>query len=478
MLQLLGLFLLFSTSLFAQNLQIRNVSGLLMDYDAERINLSFELINSSNQRVSGKIRLQPFLVPEVVATEINGFKPIVLESTTKRIDIAPGSSQIVSYSSRRLPLIPNAIYHSGALYTSTSGNGSNGSITSNLSYVGPFAHSAPSPLSRSTDIYSDVGVNFNAINGRMSHRWRLSWRGNRSGEMRVIFFVYDPALHKVYPSTYEKGVRWVNMGRDYDARGRQVPYDVYSQAPSFDTATPGSLFLWSWVNYTKSAGEKDYSNNIDARKFVASYFSQKPSVEIWKTFIDEDPTAEVWPVSLGSQYGTARAWSFDRGTLPSEISLNTSSGNTSPSYQLMLENKGLSVSEGTSHFSGTLSIPNLETKIVNLVISKFVSGNQPVLEVPAQIAVSATSPFAPEPHSFVIKNNGVSPLEFKLQKNNDWIFFSTDSGTIAPGEEMKIVLNFSPNGIDVGNTMGSFVIHNNSVESQKVINVTYSDQAP
>jgi hypothetical protein len=485
MIRFLTLFCFFCSSVFAFDLRIANVTGALLSHDAEGMTASFEIFNDGPEAATGTIRLQPFLVPQVDLSAVNGFKPVVLKNGMIQINIAAGSSQIVSYNTNDLPLIPQGVYSLGAFFQHTSVAEASiaNNVTNDLSFFGPFSHVATSPLDANSDIYSDVRASYSAINGRISHQWRLSWRGPQGGQIRVIFFIYSPELNKVYPSTYEKPVGWVNMGRDWDVRSRLVNYDVYSQAPDFNNAKAGNLFLFSWVNYHQGATEQDYSNNIDARKFYASYVSSKSSIEVWKTYIDEQPTPGAWTLPLGSQYSSAQTWSLVRGSLPDQVTSPQMSGATAPSYQVVLQNDGFSVDEGTTRYEGSVKVTNasgveVENKALNLVVSRYNAGNQPVIEIPAQVSVSAVSPNAPQPYAYVIRNTGSSPLEFKLQKNNDWMFFSNDSGVVAPGAETTVMISFSGNGIDTGTVVGSFVVHNNSIDNQKVVNVSYVDQAP
>jgi hypothetical protein len=472
----------------AADLTINHIGTAALDKTT--FSMGLEVKNIGNTPYTGVVRLKPFIVPEVNAANIVGFKPIQFSASATFISIPAGQSQIVTYYAESLPNIPLAKYWIGATVVPdaiTSENSVQNNTTNKLLQMGNFSNIATLPIDTEVDIYSDVRSQISPVNGRANHPWRLSWRGTRTlvDRMRVLFNVLDTKKMYVYPSTYEKSVGWVHMGADYDEKGRLVPYDVYNQGPDFNAAAPGDLFLLTTSNYLENAFEFDHSNNIDARKFHASYISQKSSLEVWKTYVEEDPIPFNETVQFNSLFQSAKPWVLDRGNLPEDMVTSLSTGSTSSAYSILFSKENWTVDYGTYRYSAKLKIKNsadseevIEEKQINFNISKFVGGTQPVITAANSVQVSATSPFAPAPVQYVIENSGQSALSYKIEKNNDWIFFSNTSGTIAPGQSATITISFSPVGRDIGNSAGSFIIYNNSVDSHKLINVTYTDNAP
>lgn len=479
-----------STAYAGADLTVRHLGTSSLNKDIASFSFAVEVKNTGDAPYTGYVRVKPFIIPEVNVAGVNGMKAIQLDSNTTFINIAAGASQVVNYYADSLPGIAAAKYWLGTTVIPDvrlgDSNISN-NVTNQLLPLGTFSNNGANPLDTTVDIYSDIRSQITPINGRANHPWRLSWRGTREGlRFNVIYFLYDQKLKYVYPSTYEKSVGWVNMGSDYDERGRLVPYDVYNQGPDFNIAAPGDLFLMTLSNYNESTFEVSHSNNLDARKFHASYISSKPSIEIWKTYVEENPNPFNENVALNSVYGGAgKHWYLDRGNLPESLGTNFTSGTTAPSYGVLFTYNDWAVDYGVYEYTGSIKVKNsaaatnvIESKDVNFVISKWVGGQQPVINVATAVAVSATSPFAPAPVTYAIQNTGLSPLKFKLEKNNDWIFFSQGAGTVAPGATVNITLSFSPIGRDLGNSAGSFTIYSNGVDSNKLISVTYTDNAP
>ncbi len=478
-----------SNAYAASDLTVNHIGSSSLNRDKTAFSLGLEIKNIGNTSFTGFVRLKPFIIPEINVSQINGFKAIQFDSSVAFVNIEAGQSKVVTYYTSTLPAIPRAKYWIGSTVvpdTEIQENSVLNNVTNELLQLGTFSNSGPSPLDTEIDIYSDVKTQITPVNGRASHPWRLTWRGTRDGaRMRVLFFIYNPKEKYIYTSTYEKSVGWVNMGRDYDERGRLNNYDVYNQGPEFNASSPGDIFLMTLSNYTENAFEFSHVNNLDGRKFHASYISGKKSLEIWKTYVEEDPNPFNETVQLNSLYSKPMNWELNRGDLPNEMISNVSSGITSPSYQMLFSNENWSLDYGVYKYSASIKIKKaaneseiIEEKPINFVISKFIGGAQPVLVADSAVRVTATSPFAPQPIIYTISNTGASPMQFKLESNNDWIFFSSNSGTVPAGGSVVVNINFSPIGLDIGNTVGRFVIHNNSVESHKVVEVTYTDNAP
>ncbi len=464
------------------DLTVRHIGTSSLNKDVYSFTMGLEVRNVGDAAYTGPVKLKPFIIPQMNPANVNGFKAIQFDTSIAFVNIPAGESQIVTYYTNELPSIPNSLYYIGATIVADREVNPNNNMTNALMPIGNLSNSADSPLDTAIDIYSDVRNQVNPVNGRAQHPWRLFWRGDRKGVIRVLFSVLDPSKMYVYPSTYEKDVGWVNMGRDYDERGRVVNFDVYIQGPEYNTAAPGDLFLLTLSNYTENAFEFDHSNNLDARKFHASFISPNPSLEVWKTYVEENPNPFHETVQLNSTYRVVKNWELDRGTLPAGLNASIDSGNTGASVQLSFNYENWEVDYGVHKFSGLIKVKDQDLKIeekkVNFVISKYVGGTQPVIEVANSVQVSAVSPAAPAPLTYMISNPGQSPLSYKIVKNNDWFFLSSTEGTIPAGGTQNITITFSPIGRDLGNSVGSFVIHNNSVDSLKTISVTYTDNAP
>ena len=480
----LGSLLFSATAWSAADLKVRHIGTAALN-KAVPFSMGLEISNTGDQTFTGPVGLKPFIIPDADFSKTVGFKPIQFDTMVAFVNIAPGKSQVVTYHTPDLPLIPKASYLLGATVIPRALNTREieNNITHELLPMGSFSHAGPSPLETTIDLYSDIRSEISPSGGEADHAWRVFWRGERRyDDLRTLFFIYSAKEKKIYTSDYEKDAAWVPMGEDYDELGREVEYDVYHQGPTFETVAPGELFLLTFINYTERAFELYHANNIDARKFQASYLTPKPSFELWKTITDEGPLAFTETLQLNSSYDAQKTWSLETGSIPETITPSGRTGQTDSSQEFRLQASELALEIGTQRFAGVFSVKQedstIEEKPLNLVLSRFLAADVPVLDALDSVAVSSVSPAAPAPVSYAILNTGKSPLPFKLQTNNDWIFFSETEGVVAPGETKSIEITFSPIGKPIGNNRGSFIIHNASLVNAKTVQVIYSDTAP
>lgn len=419
--------------------------------DGEKtISFSYKITNVSAASVSSMVKFKPFLIPsDQPALGIPTQTAVVLKTDTIQVNLDGGANSVFVYN-MDLPKVPQRTYLLGGMMTLRANDPNrNNDATENLVMVGPLSHSVPGPETRSADLYNYTQP-IEARYGGAAHRWALANRGSlpTNGLMSVFFFV-DIANRKLFFGSYEKTVGWINMGSAYDDQGRLVPYDIYTQSPSFERLPPGEYQHVALINSDDAVRGEDMSNNMDLRSVTLSHCLANPSSDIW--FSDEAGANLTQSKSLNVQtsYQAAVNWTLTQD-LPQWLSVGVTSGSLSGrtsrlALPITVDSAGLVAGVYTHTLRLNLAeFPNENCSYtVKLVVHKAAVPN---LSARAPTEIVHVLPFASEITNVPLTNTSNEAIGWSVLTQPEWLLISGPrQGEIPAGNTGVIpVVAYSP----------------------------------
>lgn len=441
--------------------------------------------NAGSTAYRGPLKVRPLLLPPQARRP--GFvndRGVMVTARAVTVDLPPQSSTVVAFRGE-LPRVPDREYLLGVIVNSDRAvdEGSEAALANNLYPgllpLGRVSSSGHDPLAAGADYYSDTFDN-EFVRGGASHLWRLFKRGNPGAEgLRSLFLIADFGQHKIYDSSYEKGVHWADSGFDYDARGREVHYDIYSQAPEYESVPAGNLALLTLIDHTDATGEPVQSNNLDIRRFRAGHLTLAEP-EAWCATV-AGGSASTSIATLSTQYEAAANWSFSSPVpawlTPSSTSGTLSGGQTENTLTLTCNPQGLAPGEYHEHIDIASAEYPAETQSLHLHF--FVAPTaDAAISVPAEVNVVGIRGQEAPVTTFSLRNPGTTPLRYRLSSANPWITFQSNrTGTIAAGGNVVVPLAVESQTLEADAT-GVIRVQTNRPGPEAEIPVRYVGNPP
>jgi hypothetical protein len=243
---------------------------------------------------------------------------------------------------------------------------------------------------------------------------------------------------------------------EMDTDGNTVYVDYYNQAPCFEDTPPGDYVFVELLNSRDLVQEFDIHNDINAQTLSIQPISRdSKSPEIW--FTSSNTPALTQAFSFHANYMKKNLWhsaiaapaSFTG--LGSDINTGTVGGiNGIPTGQTM--NLTLNTAGLTANAEGTLNITSTDYPVTQSFPIKyfyFSPGTAPVATLPTAVAVNMPKKPGQINGSFVIRNDGPSPMTWLATPENSFVYLGTSSGTVPPKSE--VTLSFIVDSTKVNN---------------------------
>lgn len=308
---------------------IKTKSAAIANGEAQVI---YTLKNLDIEEFSGSVRIKPFLLPaHSNGTGRASLQGVALAGKNFEVTLPPNVEVSLQYSAK-LPFVKPSDYLLGAIVNSNvlvPEKERDNNLTEDLVSVGHVAHLENPPSGLENDLYMDLRF-MRPRYGFAGHEWRLFQRGkvNPIEPLWAYFMVADLVSKKVFASDYEKTVRWVSGGSDRDEQGRVIPFDRYSNPPSYSKLPSGEYHVVAWINSRETISEPDDSNNIALERFSVSRFRAQVPQSTMIALGPSDHGVITRTVKVVSDYfyRTPITWQIDPSSIPPGVSISPLSG--------------------------------------------------------------------------------------------------------------------------------------------------------
>ncbi len=415
------------------------------------LSATVKITNVGTEAYRGPVNVRLLMVPASSRKNTPfATKGISFPSVRVEVDLGVGAEQVVAVDSLAETIFPGS-YLVGAVVNSTRAVVESSYLNNATPTMTPYAMTVGAPTglppvsSSSDDLYSDVPF-VTPTEGRAQHGWRLFKRGTvDTSHLNVLFLAAHVATKQLIVADYgmqgEKGVGWANMGSATNEQGEVVPYDVYSQSPSFRALPSGQLTLLTLVNARENVVESNVNNNLDAHFFNAARIA---SIEGGQFLAAAEARSSV-PVSLtipalvghfgaiGDQMfalGIATDWAEIAPTgVDQPVTLQLSAANLEPGfYRTSISAKGRLPNE--SGFEG-ITIP--------VVFQVFAPGSRLELSTTSRIEMLGLPGQTSQEFRVPVMNSGTAPLWFRAESMNAAITLGRQQeGFLLPGQRANV----------------------------------------
>ncbi len=462
---------------FTIQLQSVRVSG---SRSAGKLTYTALIKNLDTDAFNGDVRIKAILIPS--NDDSSGRvqqKGVVLPSKDVRISLQAGASQVISVS-EALPKVPSDNYLLGAIVNSNRAveeSNIDNDLSADLLAVGRVSNNVAGPETQAHDCYSDT-ENFqvdNTVSGA-THSWRLFCRGSAENlGLFALFMIADLKAKKLYMSDYEKGVGWINMGTDVDAQGRDVPYDVYWQSPTYKDLKAGKYYLLSLVNARDALREVDHSNNLDLRKFEISpaYFVNKD--EDWYNFDAGAAVPQTRLVNFVTDFSEQARIEINPSSIPSCMSLKDKVGDFSEgkfTTEATVNCGRLPLGHHEFQIQAKATLNGREEHLVlPIVVNVFSSSDKPSVQITDHLDLTAVKPGLSGAKWLGLKNSGNGDAWYRVWSNDPWVVLAPDFrgvNRVKAGSSVSISIMADSQQLPVSKTATGTILVQTSVSAEIV----------